>query len=257
VVFSSDRYGSMDLWVQPLSGSRPQGDPIRLTDEPGNEVVPVFSPDGRWIAYGRVLGERRDIGIIPASGGRPVTFSDGAAVRMHPTWSPDGSRLAFVSNRGGGYHIWVTGVRDGAAVGESRPLTSGEGTDSLPAWSADGSRVAFIRSQETAADVWSVAADRPCVPSRLTQGADARFVRWDAARRSLLVSGTWGTRTLSLRRLAVAGGGEAAALEPPVDLGDADAYGDFDLSANGLLLAFVRYEQRGDVWVLDVGRGSF
>jgi len=256
VVFTSDREGSIDLWHQPLSGCWPRGDPIRLTDEPGSEVVPVFSPDGRWIAYGRVLGERRDIYIMPASGGRPTPFSDGTSFHMHPTWSPGGSRLAFASDRSGGEHIWVRGVRDGAPVGEARPLTSGEGTDSLPAWSPEGSTIAFIRSQGTAADVWAVAADGRSVPRRLTQGADARFVRWDVAGGSLLVTGTWGSRTVSLKRLAPATA-ETAAFEPRVDLGDAEALGDFDLSRNGFLLAFVRYEKRGDVWLLELGRGSF
>jgi len=256
VVFTTERHGSLDLWVQPLSGGRPQGDPIRLTDEPGSEDVPVFSPDGRWIAYGRVVGERREICIMPASGGRPLVFDDGPEEHMHPTWSPDGSKLAFVTRRNGGRHVWVRGVRNGAPIGEAHPLTSGEGTDFLPAWSPDGSTIAFIRSQGMAAEVWSVAADASSGPRQLTQGADARFVRWDAARRSLLVSGTWGTRAVGLRRLVVATGA-ITAFELPAEMGDADALGDFDLSADGRLLAFVRYDQRGDVWLLEVGRGSF
>jgi Tol biopolymer transport system component len=256
VIFTSDREGSIDLWLQPLAGSGPQGDPLRLTDEPGSEVVPAFSPDGRWIAYGRVFGERRDICILPVNGGRPVPFGDDPAIHMHPAWSPDGSRLAFVSARNGGDHVWVRAVRNGAPVGEARLVTSGDGADSLPVWSADGSAIAFIRSQGTAVDVWSVAADGRSVPRRLTQGADARFVRRGVVGGSLLVSGTWGTRTVSLKRLTLATG-ETTAFEPQIDLGTADALGDFDLSADGLVLAFVRYDQRGDVWLLDVGRGSF
>jgi eukaryotic-like serine/threonine-protein kinase len=256
VVFTSERNGATDLWVQPLSHGRPEGGPLRLTGEPGNEVVPAVSPDGRWIAYGRVLGERRDICVIPASGGRPVTFSNGPGLEMHPTWSPDGSRLAFVSDRGGGSHVWVRGVRDGAPVGGARQLTSGEGADVLPAWSPDGSTIALIRSQGTATEVWSVGTEAPFVARRLTRGADARFVRWEAATRSLLVSGMWGTRTVGLRRVS-APGGEATAFAPAVDLGDPDAFGDFDLSADGRLLAFVRYQRRGDVWLLETARRPF
>jgi Tol biopolymer transport system component/predicted Ser/Thr protein kinase len=256
VVFSSDREGSVDLWLQPLSGGRPRGNPTRLTAETGSEVVPAFSPDGRWIAFGRVLGDRRDIYVVPAGGGKAVPFVEDPSAHMHPSWSPDGSRMAFVSDRGGGYRVWVRGVRDGTPVGEARPLTSGAGTDSLPTWSADGSEIGFLRGIEGTAEVWTIDAGGRSAERQITHGADARFLRWDTTSRAFLVSGTWGTRTISLRRLAPATG-QAAPLEPGVELGESGAGGDFDLSRDGSLLAFARYEARGDVWLLEVARGSF
>ncbi|HIE51327.1 MAG TPA: hypothetical protein EYP85_06175, partial [Armatimonadetes bacterium] len=57
----------------------------------------------------------------------------------HPTWSPSGAQLAFVSNRGG-QHIWVVNV-DGTGA---RQLTSGPSMESSPAWSPDGNKIAFV-----------------------------------------------------------------------------------------------------------------
>jgi len=256
VVFSSDREGTVDLWQQALSGGRPRGSPTRLTADPGGEVVPAFSPDGRWVAYGLVNGELRDVYVIPAGGGRAIPFADGPSVEMHPTWSPDGSQLAFVSDRGGSFRVWVRGASGGAPSGEARALTSGGGSVMLPAWSPDGSLIAFLRVAEGVTDVWTVAASGPPVERQVTHGADAKFVRWDGTRPSLVVSGTWGTHAVSLRRVAPATG-EADPIERAPGLGDANAGGDFDVSRDGSLLAFTRYDARGDVWLLEVGRGSF
>jgi Tol biopolymer transport system component len=256
VVFGSDREGSGDLWRQALSGGQPRGSPTRLTADPGHEVVPALSPDGRWVAYGIVHGERRDIHVIPSGGGRAVPFAEDPSLEMHPAWSPDGSRLAFVSNRGGGYRVWVRGVRDGGPVGEARPLTSSGGTVMLPAWSPDGSVIAFLGTKGGTGEVWTVDANGRSVEKQVTGDADARYARWDAATGSLVVSGTWGTGALSLRRLAPATG-KTAPFAHGVPLGDASAGGDFDISRDGSLLAYTRYEARGDVWLLEVGRGSF
>jgi Tol biopolymer transport system component/serine/threonine protein kinase len=256
VVFSSDRAGSVDLWRQPLSGARPRGNPIRVTTDTGAEVVPVYSPDGRWIAYGHVEGEDRNIDVVPAGGGRTIPFADDPSPEMHPAWSPDGSQLAFVADRGGGYRVWVRGFRGGAPVGEARPLTSTKGGALLPAWSPDGSVIAFVRVVDGVSDVWTVDAGGRSAEKQVTHGADADFIRCDATTRSFLVSGTWGARTLRIRRLAPATG-ETVPFEPGVVLGEVGDGGDFDLSRDGSVLAFTRYEARGDIWLLEVGRGSF
>lgn len=64
------------------------------------------SPDGRTIAFD-LLG---DIYTMPISGGRATNIASGMAWEFQPRFSPDGSRLAFTSDRGGGDNIWTMNV---------------------------------------------------------------------------------------------------------------------------------------------------
>jgi Tol biopolymer transport system component len=132
------------LWVRDL----PDGEARRLTDHDVGEFHPVWSPDGRWIAY--VTWDDADGGHImkvPATGGEPVRLSATPALYYNPTWSPDAGRI--VASRGaarelkqasglffgpiGGEFVWVpaeggattviapTGTRDVAHFATDQP----------------------------------------------------------------------------------------------------------------------------------------
>jgi imidazolonepropionase-like amidohydrolase/Tol biopolymer transport system component len=94
-----------------------------------------LSPDGRTIAFD-LLG---DIYTIPAAGGRATRIAEGLAHEMQPRFSPDGKRIAFTSDRGGGNNIWIMNA-DGS---DKRQLTK-ETFNLLnnPYWSPDGRFVA-------------------------------------------------------------------------------------------------------------------
>jgi Tol biopolymer transport system component len=68
-----------------------------------------------------------------------------------PSWSPDGSQLAFVSHRAGDEEIYVARA-DGTGV---RRLTRSPGPDLSPSWSSDGRRLAWSRN----AEIWTMNAD--------------------------------------------------------------------------------------------------
>ena len=100
-------------------------------------VHPTISPDGSRIAF-VALG---DLYVMATSGGVPENLTNDAALDADPAWSPDGRRLVYTSDKGGGLpQLWVRDL----ASGEDRQLTNLD-TQPLGAdWSPDGTRIAFI-----------------------------------------------------------------------------------------------------------------
>ncbi|HHY12259.1 MAG TPA: S9 family peptidase, partial [Firmicutes bacterium] len=107
---------------------------------------PQISPDGEQIAYVRTVIDkttneyRSAIWITSSSGtGKPRPFTSGPKTDNCPRWSPDGSKLAFVSDRGGGRQIWVMPTTGGEAL-QATKMRRGA---SNPVWSPDGTKICF------------------------------------------------------------------------------------------------------------------
>lgn len=101
------------------------------------------SPDGRTIAFD-LLG---DIYTMPITGGVATRIAEGLPYEMQPRFSPDGKRIAFTSDRGGGDNIWVMNV-DGS---DKRALTREEfRLLNQPDWSPDGRFIAARKHFTTA-----------------------------------------------------------------------------------------------------------
>jgi tricorn protease len=95
-----------NLWSVPRSG----GTAARLTADPGRDLMPRFSPDGRWIAFTGEYQGNRDVYVMPAAGGpaRRLTFTSDvvpdAPLRWGPnnmvlTWTPDSKSIVFLTRR--------------------------------------------------------------------------------------------------------------------------------------------------------------
>lgn len=124
------------LWTVPREG----GEARQLTTG-GHEGLPVFSPDGNWIAFTGQYDGNIDAFVIPAQGGEPkrLTWHPGADVAVG--WTPDSKRILFRSNR------------EAYADIDRLYTVSAEGgwPEVLPMWrgedggfSADGSRIAYV-----------------------------------------------------------------------------------------------------------------
>jgi tricorn protease len=84
-----------DLWTVDRSG----GHASRLTTGTGIETDPVFSPDGRLIAFTGEYDGNTDVFVVPAMGGVPTRLTHHPAVDSAVGWTPDGKNVIFRSNR--------------------------------------------------------------------------------------------------------------------------------------------------------------
>lgn len=107
--------------------------PIKVDE--GTWMDVDVSPDGTMLAF-TLLG---DIYSMPITGGTPKRIADGLAWEVQPRFSPDGTRIAFTSDRGGGDNIWVMNT-DGS---DKRQVTKEDfRLLNQPTWSPDGRFIA-------------------------------------------------------------------------------------------------------------------
>jgi Tol biopolymer transport system component len=152
IAFSSYRDGRMlDVYVMRADGSDVQ----RLTDGPPEveDHQPVWSPDGSMIAFSSTrsrgaLHTDGDIFVMRADGSDVQRISFGFDNAGSPSWSADGSAVAFAGLWEGNWDIWAVSMDNG----ERARITTDPGFDYHPSWSPDGRSIAFSRDPSPEGD---------------------------------------------------------------------------------------------------------
>jgi tricorn protease len=140
-------YGG-DLWLASASG----GTARRITSDPGRELFPKFSPDGKWIAFTGQYDGNFNVYVMPSEGGQPrqLTFFQGAAAPLSDrmgvhnevlTWTPDSKRILFLSRRDASNGWTKRPFSVSIEGGLPDPLPVSEG--GLTSFSPDGTRIAY------------------------------------------------------------------------------------------------------------------
>ena len=106
-------YGTGGFWRMKVE---PAGEPREIHyEETAWKARPDFSPDGKRIVYASYLGGQwHQLWLMPSDGGDPFPISYGDFDNTNPRWSPDGTRIAFISNRDGNTSLWTQDVLGGA-----------------------------------------------------------------------------------------------------------------------------------------------
>jgi Tol biopolymer transport system component len=241
------------------------------------------SRDGRWLVY-QTLAPEEDLFAVHADGtGLRRLTQDGFKDRQ-PRWSPDGTRIAFYSNRGGSYEIWTLRA-DGGELERAADLRGRQAYH--PIWSPDGHRLACdLGENEALIDLTRPAAERQpqILPppgrgmgfSASSWSADGRWlagalhpadgqqtpgvVLYSLAERRYLrltdrgQSATW----LSDSRHLLAWDGDVLFLFDLVSrtsrkvltTSPGSEYNDFSLSPDDRVLYLARNTEQGDIWML-------
>lgn len=161
IAFTSYVSGNPDLYVADLA----RGQIRRVSHRTGINTGGAFHPGGSLLALTLTVGADAEIFTIDAQTGAEVArLTTSPGIDVSPAWSPDGSQLAFVSERSGGPQIYVMSANGGGA----RRVTFSGAHNTDPAWSPTGDRIAFV-GRDGAFDVFTVRLDGSGM-TRITQG---------------------------------------------------------------------------------------
>jgi Tol biopolymer transport system component len=106
---------------------------FRLSTNEGSWISLDISPDGQTIVFD-MLG---DLYTVPVSGGKATRITSGLAFDNHPRYSPDGSRILFISDRSGSENVWFKDMKDLSAEPEQFTERSNKNFQSAD-WAPDG-----------------------------------------------------------------------------------------------------------------------
>jgi len=143
------------LWRQRIDSNEAQ----QLTDGPGYDYQPDWSPDGKSVVYLSYQKDAMELWLLDLASGKTQQLTHEGAVNVEPRWSPDGKRIVFVStSHKKRFHIFRADVNDGKLenvvrlTGETksdlpRYYYSAFDTEINPVWTRDGSEILFISNR--------------------------------------------------------------------------------------------------------------
>ncbi len=144
------------LWRQRLGTS----EATQITDGPGYDHQPDWSPDGRFVAYASYRDDALELRVLELATGASWPLLRNGAVNLDPRWSPDGRRVAFVSTaHEGRWHVYRAGVQDGRPLGAPERITvdtnsglpryyySGFDHYLSPAWAPGGHQLLLVSNR--------------------------------------------------------------------------------------------------------------
>ena len=222
-----------------------------VTSDPGLEVHPAISPDGKFVAYAAGNALQLRIFIRPVAGGRAIPLTaDSLAVQALPRWSPDGTHLLFIQN---GALAVAQAFGEAGSARPIAPVGAGFGVISAD-WSGDGKEIAFVRG-----DSLFVMPAGGGTPRLLAQGRDYNACTWSTEGTwiacvtgnvpYMLPGNSYGNLAVSGLTLVPAAGGDPVEAAAPTSLNHSPVW---DSVGRSLFFVSDRDGPR-DIYQLDIG----
>ena len=215
VAFAWNRSGTFEVYSAPIERERI----YQLTDAKERSVWPRWSPDAKQLAFLRDRGgdERFDIWLVDRDGEKERNLTNEPDV-MHRdiTWSPDGSRIAYVANASGMGKAFAVHVID-VATGRKRALTNGLYDDAQPRWSPNGKRLLFSSRRDavrTNCDLFVVSAEGGTPKKLETRDVDGESLEGDWSKDGTRIAFTTNTRRRYEVAVATLENDEVTRVEP-------------------------------------------
>jgi len=164
IYFSSNQSGNFEIYSVSVEG----GGAKKLTNDIGSLYAPGLSPNGEWIIF---TNNGNGLWLMHPNGKKahPLTDRDD----IDPTWSPDGSMIAFASSRAGGRQLFVMNA-DGTDIRQVTNLNDMGGRSSF---SPDGTKLAFYRGPKGDHNIYIINVDSTGLV-QLTNGGDNLGPSW-------------------------------------------------------------------------------
>ncbi len=129
---------------------------------------PLWSPDGKWIAFGRDMGGHSDVSIVPADSGAERVVASTATDEVPSGWRGDGSAFLYVKRTSGGYEMWQYRMADGA---NERVFEADGSVGGYPARKAN--LVAYVLTKGGKTTLWLWDGDKKTHRQLTTDGFEA------------------------------------------------------------------------------------
>ncbi len=150
LAFDTDRDGNDEIYVINVDGT---GE-MRITNDPGADNEPAWSPDGMQIAFDSDRNGDTEIYLMAADGSGQVRRTTNAAADDRPDWSLDGTRITWERTVDGSSIMVMNADGTGATSVRTNAFFN-----SHPAWSPDGTRIAFSSDMQGAEEIYVMNAD--------------------------------------------------------------------------------------------------